>query len=217
MVPAQAPPRSSGALPALGDTSELSASAERRIGDRIASSIYRDPDYLDDPVLGDYLQGIWQPLMTAARARGELGPELESRFAWDVMQIRDRSVNAFALPGGYLGVHMGLIAAVSTRDELASVLAHELTHVTQRHISRLMTKQKDQMPWLVAAMILGALAASRNPELANAAITGGQAMAVQNQLNFSRDMEREADRVGFGIMAEAGFDQLGFAAMFDKL
>ena len=214
MVPAQAPPRSSGALPALGDTSELSASAERRIGDRIASSIYRDPDYLDDPVLGDYLQGIWQPLMTAARARGELGPELESRFAWDVMQIRDRSVNAFALPGGYLGVHMGLIAAVSTRDELASVLAHELTHVTQRHISRLMT---NQMPWLVAAMILGALAASRNPELANAAITGGQAMAVQNQLNFSRDMEREADRVGFGIMAEAGFDQLGFAAMFDKL
>lgn len=217
VAPAQAPLRSSGALPALGDTSELSASAERRIGDRIASSIYRDPDYLDDPVLGDYLQGIWQPLMIAARARGELGPELETRFAWDVMQIRDRSVNAFALPGGYLGVHMGLIAAVSTRDELASVLAHELTHVTQRHISRLMTKQKDQMPWLVAAMILGALAASRNPELANAAITGGQAVAVQNQLNFSRDMEREADRVGFGIMAEAGFDQLGFAAMFDKL
>jgi predicted Zn-dependent protease len=215
--PAQTPVRSSGALPALGDTSELSASAERRIGDRIASSIYRDPDYLDDPVLGDYLQSIWQPLMTAARARGELGPELETRFAWDVMQIRDRSVNAFALPGGYLGVHMGLIAAVSTRDELASVLAHELTHVTQRHISRLMSKQKEQMPWLVAAMILGALAASKNPELANAAITGGQAAAVQNQLNFSRDMEREADRVGFGVMSEAGFDQLGFAGMFDKL
>ncbi|WP_254425584.1 M48 family metalloprotease [Polaromonas sp. A23] len=213
----QAPARPSGALPALGDTSELSASAERRIGDRIASSIYRDPDYLDDPVLGDYLQGIWQPLMTAARARGELGPELETRFAWDVMQIRDRSVNAFALPGGYLGVHMGLIAAVSTRDELASVLAHELTHVTQRHISRLMSKQKEQMPWLVAAMILGALAASKNPELANAAITGGQAAAVQNQLNFSRDMEREADRVGFGVMSDAGFDQLGFAGMFDKL
>lgn len=217
LSPAQTPVRSSGALPALGDTSELSASAERRIGDRIASSIYRDPDYLDDPVLGDYLQSIWQPLMTAARARGELGPELETRFAWDVMQIRDRSVNAFALPGGYLGVHMGLIAAVSTRDELASVLAHELTHVTQRHISRLMSRQKEQMPWLVAAMILGALAASKNPELANAAITGGQAVAVQNQLNFSRDMEREADRVGFGIMSDAGFDQLGFAGMFDKL
>ncbi|MFZ2988166.1 MAG: peptidase M48, partial [Ideonella sp.] len=74
LAQAQTPARSSGALSALGDTSELSASAERRLGDRIAASIYRDPDYLDDPVLGDYLQGIWQPLMTAARARGELGP-----------------------------------------------------------------------------------------------------------------------------------------------
>lgn len=213
----QAPARPSGALPALGDTSELSSSAERRLGDRIASSIYRDPDYLDDPVLGDYLQSIWQPLMTAARARGELGPELEDRFAWDVMQIRDRSINAFALPGGYLGVHLGLIGAVATRDELASVLAHELTHVTQRHISRLMSKQSQQMPWLIGAMILGALAASKNPDAANAAIAGGQAVAVQNQLNFSRDMEREADRIGFSVMADAGFDKQGFASMFDKL
>lgn len=217
LAQAQTAARPSGALPALGDTSELSASAERRLGDRIAASIYRDPDYLDDPVLGDYLQGIWQPLMTAARARGELGPELEERFAWDVMQIRDRSINAFALPGGYLGVHLGLIGAVATRDELASVLAHELSHVTQRHISRLMSKQSQQMPWLIAAMILGALAASKSPEAANAAIVGGQALAVQNQLNFSRDMEREADRVGFGVMADAGFEKQGFASMFDKL
>ena len=217
LAQAQTPARPSGALPALGDTSELSASAERRLGDRIAASIYRDPDYLDDPVLGDYLQGIWQPLMTAARARGELGPELDERFAWDVMQIRDRSINAFALPGGYLGVHLGLIGAVATRDELASVLAHELSHVTQRHISRLMSKQSQQMPWLIAAMILGALAASKSPDAANAAIAGGQALAVQNQLNFSRDMEREADRVGFGVMADAGFEKQGFASMFDKL
>lgn len=217
LAQAQTPVRPSGALPALGDTSELSASAERRLGDRIAASIYRDPDYLDDPVLGDYLQGIWQPLMTAARARGELGPELDERFAWDVMQIRDRSINAFALPGGYLGVHLGLIGAVATRDELASVLAHELSHVTQRHISRLMSKQSQQMPWLIAAMILGALAASKSPDAANAAIAGGQALAVQNQLNFSRDMEREADRVGFGVMADAGFEKQGFASMFDKL
>ncbi len=217
LAQAQAPARPSGALPALGDTSELPAGAERRLGDRIASTIYRDPDYLDDPVLGDYLQGIWQPLMAAARARGELGPELEERFAWDVMQIRNSTINAFALPGGYLGVHLGLIGAVATRDELASVLAHELSHVTQRHISRLMSKQSQQMPWVIAAMILGAMAASKNPDAANAAMAGGQALAMQNQLNFSRDMEREADRVGFGVMADAGFDKLGFASMFDKL
>ena len=214
---AQSPVRPSGALPALGDTSELTAGAERRLGDRIAGSIYRDPEYLDDPVLGDYLQSIWQPLIAAARVRGELGSELEERFAWDIMLVRNRSVNAFALPGGYLGVHLGLIGAVETRDELASVLAHELSHVTQRHISRLMSKQSQQMPWLIAAMIVGIMAAGKNPDAANAAIAGGQAVAVQNQLNFSRDMEREADRIGFGVMADAGFDKKGFASMFDKL
>lgn len=214
---AQVPVRSGGSLPALGDTSELPASAERRLGDRIVSSIYRDPDYLDDPVLGDYLQGIWRPLMASARAKGELGEELEERFAWDILLIRNRTVNAFALPGGYLGVHLGLISVVESRDELASVLAHELSHVTQRHISRLMSKQNQQMPWLLAAMVLGMLAASKNPDAANAAIAGGQAIAVQNQLNFSRDMEREADRIGFGVMAEAGFEKQGFATMFDKL
>ena len=214
---AQTTDRPAGTLPTLGDTSELSASAERRLGDRIASSIYRDPDYMDDPVLGDYLQGIWLPLMAAARARGELSPELEERFAWVVMQIRERSVNAFALPGGYLGVHLGLIGVVGTRDELASVLAHELSHVTQRHISRLMSKQNQQMPLVIAAMILGALAASKNPAAANAAMAGGQAVAIQNQLNFSRDMEREADRIGFSVMVDAGFEKQGFASMFDKL
>lgn len=214
---AQAPGAASGSLPSLGDNSELAAAAERRIGDRIAVSIYRDPDYLDDPVLGDYLQSIWQPLMTAARARGELNAELDERFAWDVFLVRDRSVNAFALPGGYFGVHLGLIAAVSNADELAAVLGHELSHVTQRHISRLMTQQNRQAPWVIAAMVLGALAASKNPNAASAAIVGGQAVAVQNQLNFSRDMEREADRVGFGVMTDAGFASRGVASMFEKL
>ena len=208
---------SSGTLPSLGDNSELSAAAERRIGDRIAASIYRDPDYVDDPVLVDYVQGIWQPLMAAARARGELHSELQERFAWEFFLIRDRTVNAFALPGGYFGVHLGLISTVSNRDELAAVLGHELSHVTQRHISRLLTQQTRQAPWVIGAMILGALAASKNPQAASAAIVGGQAAAAQSQLNFSRDMEREADRVGFGVMLDAGFDTRGVASMFEKL
>ncbi len=207
----------SGTLPSLGDNSELSAAAERRIGDRIAASIYRDPDYVDDPVLVDYVQGIWQPLMAAARARGELHSELQERFAWEFFLIRDRTVNAFALPGGYFGVHLGLISTVSNRDELAAVLGHELSHVTQRHISRLLTQQTRQAPWVIGAMILGALAASKNPQAASAAIVGGQAAAAQSQLNFSRDMEREADRVGFGVMFDAGFDTRGVASMFEKL
>ncbi len=214
---AQSPSRPSGSLPSLGDNSELAAAAERRIGDRIAASIYRDPDYIDDAVLMDYLQTIWQPLMAAARARGELNAELDERFAWELFLIRDRSVNAFALPGGFLGVHLGLIGAVSSRDELAAVLGHELSHVTQRHISRLITQQSRTTPWLIGAMILGALAASKSPQAASAAMVGGQAVAAQSQLNFSRDMEREADRIGFNVMLDAGFEARGAAGMFEKL
>lgn len=209
--------QSTAQLPTLGDGSDMTSSAERRLGDRIAREIYRDPDYIDDPVLAEYVQGIWQPLLAAARARGDLSSELDERFSWEILLGRDRTVNAFALPGGYLGVHLGLIAIVSSRDELASVLGHELSHVTQRHISRLIAKQGQQTPWMIGAMILGALAASKNADAANALIVGGQAVATQNQLNFSRDMEREADRVGFGVMTQAGFDGQGFVSMFDKL
>ena len=206
-----------GALPSLGDNSDFPAAKERRLGDRIASSLYRDTDYLDDPVLDDYLQGIWQPLLAAARARGELAAELDERFAWQVFLIRDRGINAFALPGGYFGVNLGLIASVDSVDELAAVLAHEMSHVTQRHISRLMTQQTRQAPWMIAAMLLGILASSKNPQAGNAAVVGGQALAVQGQLNFSRDMEREADRVGFGLMSEAGYSSSGVSSMFEKL
>ncbi len=214
---ALAPTRLYAQLPALGDGAEMSVASERRLGDRIARSLYRDPDYIDDPVLGEYVQGIWQRLLQSARQRGELLPQLESAFAWEVALGRDRTVNAFALPGGYLGVHLGLIAAVSSEDELASVLAHELSHVTQRHIARLIGRQSTQTPWLMAAMVLGALAASSNPQAASAMIAGGQAVAVQGQLNFSRDMEREADRVGYGVMTQAGFEPQGFVTMFEKL
>ena len=211
------PAWSQSQLPTLGDGADLTASAERRLGDRIIRELYRDPDYIDDPVLVEYVQTLWQALLVAARERGELSPELDERFAWEVLLGRDRSVNAFALPGGYLGVHLGLIGVVTSRDELASVLAHELSHVTQRHIARLMAQQGRMAPWMWGAMILGALAASKSPGAAQALVVGGQAAAMQSQLNFSRDMEREADRVGYGLMAPAGFAPQGFVSMFDKL
>ena len=212
-LPAAAQP----SLPTLGDGSALTTGEERRLGDRIIRELYRDPDYIDDPVLVEYVQGLWQALLAAARSRGELSPELDERFAWQVLLGRDRTVNAFALPGGYLGVHLGLMGVVATRDELASVLAHELSHVTQRHISRLMAQQSKQTPLLLGAMVLAALAASKNPGATQALVVGGQALAVQNQLNFSRDMEREADRIGYGLMEPSGFAPQGFVSMFDKL
>ncbi len=201
----------------VGEDGDLSLGAERRMGDAIAKQIYRDPDYLDDPLLNEYVDSIWQSLLKAARARGELTAEMDERFAWRVILARDRTVNAFALPGGYFGVHLGLIGLVANRDELASVLAHELTHVTQRHISRSIAKQSQQTPVMIAAMILGAVAARKNPDAVNAVITGSQAVAIQGQLNFSRDMEREADRIGLGLMQPAGFEPQGFVGMFEKL
>lgn len=216
---APSPARAATDLPALGDGGDLTLSEERRLGDQIARAIYRDPAYLDDAVLGEHLQRIWQPLFDAARRRGELSDELAERYAWQLLLARDRTVNAFALPGGYLGVHLGLIGVTGTADELASVLAHELCHVTQRHIARLLSRQSQQAPLVLAAMILGALAASaaRNADIASAAIAGGQAVALQTQLNFSRDMEREADRIGLGVLQTAGFDGHGFLGMFDRL
>jgi len=208
-------------LPALGDVAseELSVGSERRFGEQIMREVRRDPAYLDDPVLQEYLQSLWQPLVDAARRRGDIGPDVGGQFAWETFLVLDRSVNAFALPGGYVGVHLGLIALTASRDELASVLAHELSHVTQRHIARSMASASRQGAVGLAAMLLGMIAASRsgNADVAQAAIAGSQAAVLQGQLNFSRDMEREADRIGFGVFDGAGFSASGMAAMFDKL
>ena len=140
-----------------------------------------------------------------------------SSHAWQPFLVKDKSVNAFALPGGYIGVHLGLLAMTTTPDELASVLAHELSHVTQRHIARMIGQQSRQSWVSLASLVLGILAASRAPMAAQAMIYGGQAASIQGQLNFSRDMEREADRVGFGVLSDSGFDPAGMALMFEHL
>jgi len=220
LLPA-APVRAQHNLPALGDSAseDLNVGTERRIGDQVMREIRRDPDYLDDPLLLEYLQGVWAPLVAQARGLGSIDAEIDARFAWEAFLVRDRSINAFALPGGYVGVHLGLIAMTSTRDELASVLAHEMTHVTQRHIARSVTNSKRQSLIGLAALFLGVLAAARanSADGAQAAIVGSQAATMQGQLNFSRDMEREADRIGFQVMTAAGFAPGGMASMFEKL
>jgi beta-barrel assembly-enhancing protease len=208
-------------LPALGDTEseDFGIGTERKLGDQVMREIRRDPDYLDDPVLLDYVESLWEPLLAQARANGNITADVDPRFAWETFLVRDRAINAFALPGGYVGVYLGLIALTTSRDELASVLAHELSHVTQRHIARSIAVGKRQSLLGAAAMILGVIAAARSNSVdaANALIVGGQAAAMQGQLNFSRDMEREADRIGFALLTGAGYAPGGMAAMFEKL
>jgi beta-barrel assembly-enhancing protease len=209
----------SSGLPALGDAAsdEIAVAAEGRLGDRIMQELRRDPDLLDDPLLVEYIDHIWQPLLAAAKARGDVSEELAQHLAWQTFVVRDRSINAFALPGGYVGVHLGLLAMTGSRDELASVLAHEMSHVSQRHIARMMTSGRRSSMLALATLVLGIMAASRSPDAAQALVMGGQAAAVQGQLNFSRDMEREADRVGFGVLQGAGYEGVGMVGMFEHL
>ncbi|MES2099503.1 MAG: M48 family metalloprotease [Pseudomonadota bacterium] len=220
---ALAPAWAQNQLPALGDPSgeDFSVATEHKLGAEIMREIRADPDYLDDPVLLEYLQSLWQPLVAQARARGNITADIDQRLAWEPFLVRDKEVNAFALPGGYVGINLGLIAMTVTRDELASVLAHEMSHITQRHIARSIGNSKRQSLLSLAGMLAGLVVASQagnsSVDAAQAAVIGAQALAVQGQLNFSRDMEREADRVGWQVMTGAGFSAGGMASMFEKM
>jgi beta-barrel assembly-enhancing protease len=224
LCPAALPPATAqNRLPALGDPSsdDFSIATEKKLGNAIMREVRADPDYIDDPVLLEALQRIWQPLVSQAKLRGTISADVAERLAWEPFLVRDRSVNAFALPGGFVGVHLGLMAITDTPDALASVLAHELSHITQRHIARSISNSKQQSLVSLATLLVGVLVASRTgsagADVANATIVSGQALAAQGQLNFSRDMEREADRVGFSLLSGAGFAPSGMVNMFEKL
>jgi len=211
------PPR----LPSLGeaDADELSVQAERHLGDQIMREIRRDPDVVDDALVREYLDSIFGPLLAAARQRGDITPELDSGFAWEPFLVRDRSFNAFAMPGGYVGVHLGLIGASGSSDEMAAVLGHELSHVTQRHIARGMASARRQSMAANVAMLLGLILSARssNADVPMAVIASGQAAVATGQLTFSREMEREADRFGLDVMSTAGFAPAGMASMFERM
>src|SRR5438105_7119841 len=131
--------------------------------------------------------------------------------------MRDHTVNAFALPGGFIGVHTGLINTAETESELASVLAHEIGHVSQRHIARMLAQQQQlQMPMMVALAAAILLGRSR-PDLAAGAAAAAQGAGIQSALAYSRDFERDADRIGMQPLEEAGFDGRAIASFFEKL
>ncbi|MFM1989072.1 MAG: putative metalloprotease yggG [Pseudomonadota bacterium] len=208
-------PATSGAqqfenLPKLGDPSgdELSPQAERRLGDSIMRQVRRDPSYLDDAELLDYLNRFAAPLVASPAAGGT---------GFEFFAIRDGAINAFALPGGFIGIHTGLLTAAESESEVAAVLAHEIGHVVQRHIARMLARQKQVSMVAMAGMILALLAARSNPQAAMGSMMMGNEAARSSMLSFSREAEREADRVGFEIMRQSGFDVQAMVAFFMRL
>src|SRR3954451_12507662 len=197
-------------LPELGRTggASLTPTVERRIGEDIMREIrYRDPSYVDDPEVTDYLASLGSRLVQA-------NPSARQDF--EFFGVRDHTVNAFALPGGFVGVHTGLITTAETESELASVLGHEIAHVTQRHIARMLGQQQQMQVPMLAAIAAAILLGRTRPDLAVGATTAAQASAAQTQLNYSRDFEREADRVGLQALGNAGFDPSAMALFFEK-
>ncbi|NBV62739.1 MAG: peptidase M48, partial [Rhodobacteraceae bacterium] len=205
------------ALPNLGGGVSLTLGDERRLGQQIMPSLHNSGLVVEDPLLNQYLADLWRPVFATARARGDVPDDMLQQFAWQLWLLSPKAINAFALPGGYFGFHLGLLASATDDAALASVLAHELSHVTQRHIARIIQAQESQAPWLIGAMILGAATMAASPDAGAALIVGGQAASIQNQLNFSRDMEQEADRQGLVVLSEAGFDPKGFVRLFETL
>ncbi|WP_438938320.1 M48 family metalloprotease [Achromobacter ruhlandii] len=199
-------------LPSMGAASaaDLSPALERSLGEAIMSQGRRDPTYVDDPELSQYLTTMGRKL--AAFSPGAV-PDVE------MFGVRDPEINAFAMPGGFIGVNTGLIVSSGSESELAAVLAHEIGHVVQRHIARGMTQQNQNSMVMLASLAGGLLAAlaGGGGNLAMGVAAFGQAAAINRQLGFSRDAEREADRAGFTMLTKAGYDAQGMAQMFSRL
>ena len=208
-------------LPDMGDPGggSLSRIDERKYGEMIMRQIRPDPDYSNDLPIYDFLNAMERRLLQAAKQLqlGGANEQGSGAYNFEVFAVKDTSINAFALPGGYIGFHTGLLVSAETDSEVASVMGHETGHVLQRHLARQMDKQATNTMIAIAGMVLGALAMSRNPSAAVGLMQGGQAMAIDNQLSYSRDAEREADRVGFQILEASGYDVNGAPGFFQRL
>jgi len=197
-------------LPELGEVSQVgfSSSQERQLGESIMREIRADPSYYDDAEAADYINNLGSRLVT----RGS-----DTRQEFEFFLIQDNQINAFALPGGFVGVNTGLLLSAQGESEVASVLAHEIAHVTQHHIARLITQQKQSQLMSLAALAVAILAARSNSDVAGAAATFGQAGVAQSQLNFTRGNEQEADRIGLQILEKSGYDPHAMPTFFERL
>jgi predicted Zn-dependent protease len=197
-------------LPDLGDVSAtvLSPLEEEKIGNQIMRSVMSSDDVVSDSEINDYVTNLGYKLVSN-------GPDRSQNFKFFV--VEDDSINAFAMPGAVIGVHTGLILAAENESQVAGVLGHEIGHVVQRHMARMLAQQKTDSLWNIASIAGALLIALANPQLSAGALTSATAGSVQKQINFTRENEREADRVGLQIMSDSGFDPHGMSDFFEIL
>jgi predicted Zn-dependent protease len=197
-------------LPDLGDSAlaDLPAHEERRIGDMVARELRRSGEVLDDAEVYDYLNDIGYRLVSSSN---------NARIDFRFFPVESPQINAWAVPGGVIAINTGLMALSQHESELAAVMAHEIAHVTQHHYARLMESQKSVGIASLAGLAVAILAARSNPEAAQATIAATQGYQAQHFLSFSRDFEREADRVGMDTLQKAGFDVRAMPTFFDRM
>ncbi len=204
-----AAPALADGLPDLGDTSQraLTPQMEHRVGEDIMRDIrLHDPAFDDDAEATDYLSVLGNRLVSNSQ---------DVRQDFEFFLVKDPMLNAFALPGGYIGVNTGTIVNAQSESELAAVLAHEIAHVTQHHMARMASNNGKLSAASLAAMVLAILA--RNSQAGSAAAAIGQAGAITAQIGFTREFEREADRIGFQTLQKSGFDVRAMPSFFERL
>lgn len=197
-------------LPDIGDStgSMLSPEYERRLGQAFLNHVRRQADIIEDPEVESYIRSLGYRLVSHSDSNTQ-------PFTFFV--INDPMINAFAAPGGIVGVNSGVIINAANESELAGVLAHEVSHVTQKHMARSAEMQAKLSLPMMAAMLGAILIATQDAEAGKAAIAAVQGGMVQAQINFTRTHEEEADRIGMQLLERASFDPRGMPAFFEKL
>ncbi|MFI4937619.1 MAG: M48 family metalloprotease [Candidatus Berkiellales bacterium] len=205
-----AKPSFAGELPDLGNASGsvLTAAQEYELGRSVMQELNQAQVLLSDLIVNEYLQGIGYRLIAT---HGGAQPD------YYFFAVKDRSINAFALPGGFVGINTGLILATEGESELAGVIAHEIGHVQQKHIARMYQHMGRLQLSTIAGMIASVIIATQNPQAATGAMAATLAGRQQALINFTRDHEREADYVGIQTLSKAGYDPMGMPAFFHRM
>ena len=196
-------------LPEIGDSAGaiISPEQEHRLGEDYMRQIRRQAPIVTDDEVEDYIQGLGTSL--SKYTNYELG--------FHYFMLLSAVINAFALPGGYVAVHSGLMLETVNESELASVLGHEISHVTQRHGARMIEEATHMTAPMIASMVAGLALMAVNPQAGAGALMAGQAAAQQMQINFTRANEKEADALGIRLMTQANYDTQMMASFFERM